>query len=197
MSKSLAYRLIKKAGLNISSQEYGDISFYAALKRAFKGWRHAILLKYSMHSVLLTSFNYRLIRPKIWRKIGCKVGQDVFIGYGVWFDYNHSENITIGNKVHIANNCILLCHKRNLDDYNIGDDSTALPYTKGEIIIEDGAMIGMGSIIMPNVRIGKGSMVGAGSVVLHNIPAWSVAAGNPARVIRKILKKEIHEHIDI
>jgi len=188
MKKSLTYVLIRKVGLNISSQEYGNISFHAALNKSLKGLWYSILLKYSMYSVLFAPFNYRLIRPKIWRKIGCKVGQDVFIGYSVWLDYNHSERITIGNRVHITNNCILLCHKRDLNNYCIGDDSSTLPYEKGNIIIGDGAMIGMGSIIMPNVHIGEGSIIGAGSVVTRDIPDWCIATGNPAKVIR-IIKK--------
>nr|MBA3907909.1 hypothetical protein [Pseudonocardiales bacterium] len=41
-----------------------------------------------------------------------------------------------------------------------------------------------GAILLSGVTIGRGSIVGAGAVVAKNIPAWSVAVGNPARVVR-------------
>jgi acetyltransferase-like isoleucine patch superfamily enzyme len=55
----------------------------------------------------------------------------------------------------------------------------------GEVIIEDGCDVGMGSIILPRVKIGEGSIIGAGSVVTKNIPPYSVVAGNPAKSLRK------------
>ena len=45
--------------------------------------------------------------------------------------------------------------------------------------------IGCGSIIMPGIRIGDHCIIGAGSVVTHDIPSNSIAAGNPARVLRQ------------
>jgi acetyltransferase-like isoleucine patch superfamily enzyme len=54
------------------------------------------------------------------------------------------------------------------------------------ITIEDGVWLGAGVIVLPGVTIGRGSMVGAGSVVTKSVPAWSVAVGNPARVIREL-----------
>ena len=54
------------------------------------------------------------------------------------------------------------------------------------VIIEDNCWIGAGVIICPGVHIGENRVIGAGSVVVHDIPANSVAAGNPCKVIRKI-----------
>ncbi len=50
--------------------------------------------------------------------------------------------------------------------------------------------IGAGVIILPGVEIGENSVIGAGSVVTRSIPADSVAAGNPCRVMRKITKQD-------
>lgn len=55
----------------------------------------------------------------------------------------------------------------------------------GWIVVEDDCFIGHGAMILPNVRIGKHSVVGAGAVVRTNVPAFSVVAGNPAKVIRR------------
>ena len=43
---------------------------------------------------------------------------------------------------------------------------------------------------MPGVTVGEGAVVGAGSIVTKDIPAWSVAVGRPAKVIRQISKRE-------
>ena len=56
------------------------------------------------------------------------------------------------------------------------------------VIIEDDVWIGTKVIILPGVHIGKGSVIGAGAVVTKNIPAYSIAAGNPAVVKRNRLK---------
>jgi acetyltransferase-like isoleucine patch superfamily enzyme len=190
MNKSFTYRLITKLGIHISENEYHDIVFHKAIRRAIKGLINSLILKYCMYSVLLSPFNYRVIRPYLWRKMGCIVGEKVFIGYGVWFDYNHSDLIEIGDNVHITNMCLLLCHKRELLNYYIGSDSSKLPYVKEKIIIENGVMIGMNTTIMPGVRIGEGAVIGAKSLVINDVPPWTVVAGNPARVIKKIKNKE-------
>ena len=186
MKKSNTYKLIKKLGIDLSVGEYYQISFFGALKRMMGGYFKSIILKYCMYSVLLSPLNYRLIRPYLWKKMGCKVGKKVFIGYGVWFDFNHADLIEIGNNVHVTNMCLLLCHQRDLDDYFVGADASSLRYKKNKIIIEDGVMIGMNTTIMPGVKIGEGAIIGAKSLVIDDIPAWTIAAGNPAKVIKNI-----------
>ncbi len=59
-----------------------------------------------------------------------------------------------------------------------------LGYTRiGLVTIGDDVFIGAGAIVMPGVTVGKGSIVGAHSVVTKDVPAYSVVAGNPARII--------------
>ena len=58
------------------------------------------------------------------------------------------------------------------------------------VSIGNGCWIGGGVIILPGVHIGDGSVIGAGSVVTRDIPPYSLAAGNPCRVIRKITEKD-------
>ena len=56
------------------------------------------------------------------------------------------------------------------------------------IVIKDDAWIGMNCIILKGVTIGEGAIIGAGSVVTKDIPDWTVAAGNPAKIIRNNIK---------
>jgi virginiamycin A acetyltransferase len=58
-----------------------------------------------------------------------------------------------------------------------------LPY-KGDTIVGNDVWIGYDSLIMPGVRIGNGAIIAAGSVVVSDVPAYAVAGGNPARVIK-------------
>ena len=91
MKKSITFRLITRLGIKISEGEYYDVSFFGAINRAMNGYWKSILLKYCMYSIIFSPFNYRFIRPYIWRKMGSKVGKNVFIGYGIWlFTYTET-----------------------------------------------------------------------------------------------------------
>ena len=186
---TLTYKLLKKIGLNFSEEEYGQISLFKALKRALKNLINAIILKYCMYSVILSPINYRLIRPKLWRLMGAKVGKGAFIGYDVWMDFNNAQLIELEDNVHIANRCLLLCHQRDLSNYFIGDDYSKLGYNNQKIHLMKGCLIGMGSIILPGVVVGEGSIIAAGSLVTKDIPSWTIAAGRPAKVIKNIQRK--------
>jgi len=187
---SFTYRFLKRIGLNFSEEEYGDISIFDMFKSFWRHFRNAFLLKYCMHSVILSPLNYRKIRPILWRWMGAKVGRDCFIGYDVMADLSNMNLIEVEDKVHITNRCLLLCHQRKIDDYCIGDDFTKLPYRKAKIILKKGCSIGMDTMIMPGVTVGEGAIVGGGSLVTSDIPAWTIAVGRPAKVVKQIKRRE-------
>lgn len=149
-----------------------------------------ILFKYCYSSFFLDPLNFRFIRAYLWKKIGVNLGRNVAIGHTVSLDVGNANLIHIGNNVTITNNCILLCHQKDLAYYQVGDNIQEQPYVYKPIHISNGVHIGMGSIIMPGVTIGEGCIIGAHAVVTKNIPAWSVAVGSPARVLRTIQSKK-------
>lgn len=95
-----------------------------------------------------------------------------------------AESITIGNHVTVgANTTIADTDFHPLDPIERRLHPAAAK--TAPIVIEDEVFIGMNCLILKGVTIGKGSVIGAGSVVTKSIPFGVVAAGNPARVIRK------------
>lgn len=56
--------------------------------------------------------------------------------------------------------------------------------TNGPIILDDDVWVGDSTIIMSGVHIGQGAVIGAGAIVTHDIPAYAVAVGTPARVVK-------------
>lgn len=183
---SLTFRAMRKIGLNYPEKEYGQVSLWQVVKRVCKTYRDGFLLKFMMNSWLLAPLNPRMIRPWVLRKVGCHVGKDVFIGSGVWIDAGHADLIYIGDHAHVTGRTGLLCHKRELKNYRIGDDYAKLPYKTGEIHLGKGCSTGTGTLIMPGVTVGEGAIIGAGSLVTKDIPAWTIAIGRPAKVVKHI-----------
>ena len=103
--------------------------------------------------------------------------------------FNH---ITCANKIVIGNN-LLTGKWVTISDNNHGDtlESTLLTppinrpvVSKGPVIIEDNVWIGDKATILAGVHIGNGAIIAANTVVTKDIPAYSVAVGNPARIIK-------------
>ena len=95
------------------------------------------------------------------------------------------ERIIIGDHVWVGANCVIMdtdFHPLDLDTRL----ARPLDGATAPVVIEDGAFIGMRSLILKGVTIGARSVIGAGSVVTRDIPPGVIAAGNPARVIREL-----------
>jgi len=148
-------------------------------------WKY-FLWYISAYFPLLPSFMFDKYRAKIWKWIGVKIGKNVGLGYGIYLDVDGYKRLTIEDNVMIAAECLILLHRRDLSLYTRERLQCELPHLKLEIHIEENATIGMRSVILPGVTIGKGAVVGAGSVVTKDIPPYSIAVGNPAKVIKII-----------
>lgn len=189
MKTTLTYKLLYFIGLHYSKEEYGGVSLITVIKKTCKTYRNEFLLKYCMNIVLLSPLNPLKVRPFILKLIGCKVGKNVFIGKNIYIDSGHANLIRIDDCAHITARTVLLCHKRNLSHYYVGDNYAQLPYITAPIHLKEGCSTGTDTIIMPGVTIGKGSIVGAGSLVTKDIPDWCIAVGRPAKIIKEISKR--------
>lgn len=90
--------------------------------------------------------------------------------------------VTFGDNILIAQNVVM--SGMNHDYVDTTKPIVEQGFNVNKIIIEDGVWVGAGVIVTAGVHIGKNSVIGAGSVVTKDIPAYSVAVGNPARVVK-------------
>jgi putative colanic acid biosynthesis acetyltransferase WcaF len=135
------------------------------------------------------------MRVALLRLFGAKIGKNVLICGGVrvhvpW-NLELGDYVAVGDRVEIYNLApirigahttvsqhVYLCASSH--DYTLSDFPLySLPITVGAQ-----AWIAAGAFVAPGVTIGEGSVVGARSVVLRDIPPWTVAAGNPCKLIK-------------
>lgn len=105
-----------------------------------------------------------------------EIGKNVSIGFNVTM--MSAANITIEDNVKLAANVQLLANNHDLYDR---EKLIASP-----IVIKNNAWLGAGVTVLPGITIGENAVVGAGAVVTKDVPANTVVAGVPARILRKI-----------
>jgi acetyltransferase-like isoleucine patch superfamily enzyme len=148
-----------------------------------------------------------IIRERLLREnSSCRIGQNFIVSFpenlqlGIYIDIlNNCELYTegglyIGDYTQISENCTIFSDEHL---YDIGD---YIPISnkkiKKPVTIEEFVVIGANVSILPGVTIGKGSFIGMGSVVVNSIPPYSIALGNPARVIKKRDKEEFERLLE-
>lgn len=109
--------------------------------------------------------------------------------------WDKKTKLTIGKYCSIAGNVqILLGGEHRMDwvttyPFNILFPEAAQfqghPATKGDIRIGNDVWIGQNAIILSGVVLGNGAVIGAGSLITSDVPAYAIAAGNPAKIVRK------------
>jgi putative colanic acid biosynthesis acetyltransferase WcaF len=112
---------------------------------------------------------------RIWAPWNLRLGDVVAIADDVEI-YNPAA-VTIGSYATISQGAFL-CGATH--DYR----RASFPTVARPITIETQAWIAARAIVVPGVRVGPGCVVGAGSVVTRDLPAWTVCAGNPCRVLK-------------
>lgn len=106
----------------------------------------------------------------------CKISSHTFICEGVTIE----DNVFIGHGVTFTNDTYPRATNPN------GTLQTEKDWKVEPTVVKKGASIGSGATILSNLVIHENAVVGAGSVVTKDVPAGTIVAGNPAKVIRKI-----------
>lgn len=128
-------------------------------------------------------------------------GSDLKIEQGFHCDYG--DKISFGDRVYLNINCTLL----DAGEISLGDDVLVGPNVQiltvnhpidaqqrltkkslvGDVVIGNNVWIGAGSILLPGVKIDTNSVIAAGSVVTKDVAANMVVAGNPAKIIKRLV----------
>jgi lipopolysaccharide O-acetyltransferase len=100
------------------------------------------------------------------------------------------QSVIIGNNVLIASKVYISdishgSYKGNAFDSDPGIDPQKRELVSNPVLIDENVWIGESVSVFPGVRIGKASIIGANAVVTKDIPDYCIAAGNPAKVIKK------------
>lgn len=114
-----------------------------------------------------------------------EVGDDVYIGGGACFQASES-GIIMGNKIMFGPNVTIMGGDHNTSEIGVYmyDQKTKLPQNDKKVIIEDDVWIGTGVIILKGVTIKTGSIIAAGALVTKDVPAYTIAGGVPAKVLK-------------
>lgn len=116
----------------------------------------------------------------------CDYGCNIHIGNNFFANFNltilDEAPVTIGDNVFIGPNVSIYtaCHPLQAQARNTGVEWAEA------VTIGSSVWIGGGAIILPGVTIGDNCVIGAGSVVIRDVPANTVVAGNPARIIKHL-----------
>lgn len=138
----------------------------------FMSWKAGNLIGINHRCLISTSTSGAILR------IGNSCS---FSGVSIWcFD-----KIEIGNHVRVGANVLIIDGDAHQDDPRAGKNSP--------IYIEDNVWIGANVTILKGVHIGRNTLIGAGSVVTSTIPANTIAAGNPCKVIRQLDEQVIRQ----
>jgi acetyltransferase-like isoleucine patch superfamily enzyme len=118
------------------------------------------------------------------RRKGVRVGEGTEFFGRKSIDMTRPCLIEIGKKCVITSDVLMLSH--GYDWAILREKYGEMLGSSGKVVIEDNVFIGAHTVILKGVRIGRNTIIGAGSVVTHDIPADSVAAGNPCKVVMSI-----------
>lgn len=174
---------------------------YISDEEVFKEQKIARRLTQELNTVDRSDFE--AIKTIIQKLLG-KADDTAFINPPFYCDYG--THIEVGKNFFANYNCTML----DVGKIKIGDNVQIAPnvaiYTAGhpvhpatrntlyeygiDVTIGDNVWIGGNVVICPGVTIGDNAVIGAGSVVTKDVPAWTIAAGNPCKVIRKITEDD-------
>lgn len=127
-----------------------------------------------------------------WRLCGYSIGENTTIGpYALIWSWHHLDTnyLKIDPNVSIGPGVMIIIRSHETSQIEIHSRITNTPSIPGQVTIKEGAWVGAGATILQNVTIGECAVVGAGAVVTKDVESYTVVAGVPAKVIKKLRAK--------
>jgi acetyltransferase-like isoleucine patch superfamily enzyme len=118
-----------------------------------------------------------------------EIQKDAYIGRNVKVS-SHTficEGVTIEDDVFVGHNVSFINDKYPRAATESGVPQSEADWSVIKTVVKRGASIGTSSTILCGITIGENAVIGAGSVVTHDVPANAIVAGNPARMMRKVV----------
>lgn len=134
-------------------------------------------------------FPYSKVRVRSMRKLGYKVGEQVYFPADLVISQNlvdDKSQLEIGNRVSIGPRVTILL----MEHANTSRVRSIMGVRMGRVKIKDDVWIGAGAIILSGVTIGECSVIGAGAVVTRDVEPYTIVAGVPAKKIKDIKVEE-------
>lgn len=137
---------------------------------------------------ILFPFANNRIRVKILRKLGAKIGEDVYVGSNVKLSctMGYEHLLVIEDRASVVADHLILTSDPNNSKLSEYKEKYQFIGVVGKITIRKDAWIGAGAIILPNIVIGEGAVVGAGAVVTKDVSPYTIVAGVPAKIIKRM-----------
>lgn len=145
------------------------------------------------HVSIWDSVRLEAVRDAYGRTPLLTIGSNTNIEQGVHIVCHN--RVSIGRDVSITGRCAIVDVTHPYTDISSGKIGAQIVDEDSFVEICDGAFLGYGAVILPNVRVGKRAVVGANSVVTHDVPDFSVVAGAPAKVIR-VYSHELQQWVE-
>lgn len=167
--------------LKAAQEQMGNANLEAkSLRRLIRSFLNKVFQWMAMTRFPIGAKN----RCRLERLRGVKIGENVFLGGGNILDRVRPDLITIEDYASLAGGVYILTHSNPTTPLRgiLGPSS----HNIAPVHIKKGAWITLNVVILPGVTIGENSIVSTGSVVRKDGPPYSIVAGNPAKVIKKL-----------
>ena len=138
--------------------------------------------------------SYAFLHHRATREGSVRIGRNTGVYVNTYFDTGPDAEIVIGDWTTVVAAIVATNHRVSIGDYVfiahevfIADSQFAVPGGGlgggGDVVVRDGAWIGVRAVLLGGAVIGEDAVVGAGAVVDFEVPAGRTVAGNPARVV--------------
>jgi carbonic anhydrase/acetyltransferase-like protein (isoleucine patch superfamily) len=164
------------ADARVSAGQRGHGILWLALNYFFRNYLLGLLVRIAPRGLLIPLHRLR----------GVKIGTGCYVDPTALLETAYPEQITIGDDVRITARAVIMAHIKGPHYHR---QHNLLPAQVKPVVLENHCFIGVNAVILPGVTVGQAAVVASSAVVTTNVPPLTMAAGNPATVIKRYHKQ--------